>query len=101
MKCTCGEAVRFPDERSEEPCEARSQEGARARQNHAGGVPANCGSGEQVGRRPRLSIVAGEVLFEKWRKALLEPGNDLPPIAELEVFTNGPRLSGFDAILAL
>ena len=35
MKCTCGEAVRFPDERSEEPCEARSQEGARARQNHA------------------------------------------------------------------
>ena len=24
----------------------------RARQNHAGGVPANCGSGEQVGRRP-------------------------------------------------
>ena len=69
MKCTCGEAVRFPDERSEEPCEARSQEGARARQNHAGGVPANCGSVsperseprsgryagcEQVGRRPRL-----------------------------------------------
>ena len=28
-RCTCGEAVRFPDERSEEPCEARSQEGAR------------------------------------------------------------------------
>ena len=27
-RCTCGEAVRFPDERSEEPCEARSQEGA-------------------------------------------------------------------------
>ena len=25
----------------------------RARQNHAGGAPANCGSGEQVGRRPR------------------------------------------------
>ena len=25
----------------------------RARQNHAGGVPTNCGSGEQVGRRPR------------------------------------------------
>ena len=25
----------------------------RARQNHVGGVPANCGSGEQVGRRPR------------------------------------------------
>ena len=24
-----------------------------ARQNHAGEVPANCGSGEQVGRRPR------------------------------------------------
>ena len=28
-RCTCGEAVRFPDERSEEPCEARLQEGAR------------------------------------------------------------------------
>ena len=27
--CTCGEAVRFPDERSEELCEAKSQEGAR------------------------------------------------------------------------
>ena len=25
----------------------------RARQNHAGGVPTNCGSGERVGRRPR------------------------------------------------
>ena len=24
----------------------------RARQNHVGGVPKNCGSGEQVGRRP-------------------------------------------------
>jgi len=30
-KCTCGEAVRFPDERSEELCEAKSQEGARSR----------------------------------------------------------------------
>ena len=29
-KCTCGEAVRFPDERSEELCEAKSQEGARS-----------------------------------------------------------------------
>ena len=28
-RCTYGEAVRFPDEPSEEPCEARSQEGAR------------------------------------------------------------------------
>ena len=28
-RCTCGEAVRFPDEQSEEPCVARSQEGAR------------------------------------------------------------------------
>ena len=28
-RCTCREAIRFPDERSEEPCEARSQEGAR------------------------------------------------------------------------
>ena len=28
-RCTCGEAVRFPDERSEELCEAKSQEGAR------------------------------------------------------------------------
>ena len=28
-RCTCGEAVRFPDERSEEPCEARAQAGAR------------------------------------------------------------------------
>ena len=26
----------------------------RARQNHAGGVPVNCGSREQVGRRPRI-----------------------------------------------
>ena len=50
MKCTCGVAVRFPDERREAPCEARSQEGARARQNHVGGVPANCGSGELSGR---------------------------------------------------
>ena len=29
VRCTYGEAVRFPDEPSEEPCEARSQEGAR------------------------------------------------------------------------
>ena len=28
-RCTCGEAVRSPDERSEELCEAKSQEGAR------------------------------------------------------------------------
>ena len=28
-RCTCGEAVRFPDERSEEPCKARAQAGAR------------------------------------------------------------------------
>ena len=28
----------------------------RARQNHAGGAPANCGSGEQVGRRPLFSL---------------------------------------------
>ena len=28
----------------------------RARQNHAGGVPANCGSGEQVGRRPQSPL---------------------------------------------
>ena len=28
-RCTCGEAVRFPDEQSEEPCEARSQESER------------------------------------------------------------------------
>ena len=30
----------------------------RARQNHVGGVPANCGSGEQVGRRPLVSCRA-------------------------------------------
>ena len=40
----------------------------RARQNHAGGVPANCGSGEQVGRRPlhraaRLSEQVGRRPF--------------------------------------
>ena len=29
VRCTYGEAVRFPDEPSEGPCEARSQEGAR------------------------------------------------------------------------
>ena len=29
-KCTCGEAVRFPDEQREELCEAKSQEGARS-----------------------------------------------------------------------
>ena len=32
-RCTCGEAVRFPDERSEEPCKASAnpEEAARAR----------------------------------------------------------------------
>ena len=29
-RCTCGEAVRLPDERSEEPCEARSHRRGRA-----------------------------------------------------------------------
>ena len=28
-RCTCGEAVRLPDERREELCEAKSQEAAR------------------------------------------------------------------------
>jgi len=28
-RCACGEAVRFPDERSEELCEAKLQEAAR------------------------------------------------------------------------
>ncbi len=28
-RCTCGEAVRFPDEQREELCEAKSQEGAQ------------------------------------------------------------------------
>ena len=73
----------------------------RARQNHAGGVPANCGSGEQVGRRPRLSIVAGEMLFDERREASFEPRDDLPPVAELEVFADGAGLAGLHAILAL
>jgi len=29
-KCTCSEAIRFPDEQREELCEAKSQEGARS-----------------------------------------------------------------------
>ena len=32
-RCTCGEAVRFPDERCEELCGARSQEAARVPHN--------------------------------------------------------------------
>ena len=31
-RCTCREAIRFPDERSEELCVAKSQEGARSQE---------------------------------------------------------------------
>ena len=50
--------------------------------------------------RPK-SGVAGEVLFEKRREASLEPWNDLPPVAELEVFADGTGLAGLHAVLAL
>ena len=41
-KCTCAAGIRFPDERSEEPCVARSQEGARVAEGDAlAGVRAN------------------------------------------------------------
>ena len=60
-----------------------------------------CRDTEAGERRPRLSIVAGEVLLEKRRKALLEPGDDLPPVAKLEIFADRTGLAGLDAILAL
>jgi hypothetical protein len=40
-RCTCGEAVRSPDERSEELCEAKSQEGAREPRRGRKGPSAN------------------------------------------------------------
>ena len=40
-RCTCGEAVRSPDERSEELCKAKSQEGAREPRRGRKGPSAN------------------------------------------------------------
>ena len=52
-RCTCGEAVRSPDERSEELCEAKSQEGAREPRRGRKGPSANTVS--QPPTRPTCS----------------------------------------------
>ena len=93
-RCTCGEAVRSPDERSEELCEAKSQEGAReprrvstdrrslpkavARVVPQGAERALCGV--QICRAPRFShnrVVGSHTAMHTGRRT--SPNGELPP----------------------
>ena len=75
----------------------------RARQNHAGGVPANCGSGEQVGRRPRLrpppSVLVAEAALagEDHRDACVVRTVNHVPIADCSTGLHDRRDSLADA----